>query len=198
VDQLRDVGTAELVSRVRAGDQAAWVALTDRFTNLLWSIARGMHLSSEDAADAVQTTWLRLVERLDDIREPERVGSWLATAVRRECLAIIRRRRTVGLPEAWDQASDTADPLDAGLLRDERDAELWRALHNLPARCGNLLRLLVSDPAPSYADVADTLRIPVGSIGPTRRRCLELLRRLLAPASGAGPDGHAGAMPGEA
>jgi RNA polymerase sigma factor (sigma-70 family) len=193
MDQLRDASTDDLVARIRAGDQSAWVALTDRFTNLLWSIARGLHMSTEDAADAVQTTWLRLVERLDDIREPEKVGSWLATSVRRECLGIIRRRRTVGLPEAWDQAADPADPLDAGLLRDERDAELWRALHNLPARCGNLLRVLVSDPPPSYADVAEALGIPVGSIGPTRRRCLETLRRLLRP--GAGSDGRAGATP---
>src|SRR4051794_40630097 len=135
MDQLPDVGTADLLARVRAGDDAAWAVLTDRFTNLLWSIARSMHMSSEDAADAVQTTWLRLVERLDAIREPGKVGSWLATAVRRECLGIIRRRRTVGLPPAWDQAADNADPLDAGLLRDERDAELWRALQNLPQRC---------------------------------------------------------------
>jgi RNA polymerase sigma factor (sigma-70 family) len=194
MDQLRDAGTEDLVARIRNGDHAAWVALTDRFTNLLWSIARGMHMSSEDAADAVQTTWLRLVERLDDIREPDKVGSWLATSVRRECLAIIRRRKTVGLPETWDRIPDPADPLDAGLLRDERDAELWKALHNLPARCGNLLRVLVADPPPSYADVADALGIPVGSIGPTRRRCLELLRRLL----GSGSDGHAGAVSGEA
>ena len=192
MEQLRDADTDDLVARVRAGDQAAWVALTERFTNLLWSVARGMHMSSEDAADAVQTTWLRLVERLDDIREPAKVGSWLATAVRRECLAIIRRRRTVGLPDGWDAAAESTDPLDAGLLRDERDAELWRAMHNLPARCGNLLRVLITDPPPSYADVAEVLGIPVGSIGPTRRRCLELLRGLL------GSGGHAGAVPGEA
>jgi RNA polymerase sigma factor (sigma-70 family) len=199
MDQLRDAGTDYLVARISSGDQAAWAALTDRFTNLLWSIARSMHMSSEDAADAVQTTWLRLVERLDDIREPDKVGSWLATAVRRECLAIIRRRRTVGLPESWDRAADPADPLDAGLLRDERDAELWRALHNLPARCGNLLRVLVTDPPPSYADVAEALGIPVGSIGPTRRRCLELLRGLLGSSWGGGSGGgHAGAMSGEA
>jgi RNA polymerase sigma factor (sigma-70 family) len=187
MDQLRDTDTAELIARVRAGDQAAWTALTERFTNLLWSVARGMRMTREDAADAVQTTWLRLVERLDDIREPERVGSWLATAVRRECIAIMRRRRDVVIPQAWDTFADDADPLDAGLLRDERDAELWRALHKLPPRCGNLLRLLVSDPPLSYADVAVTLGIPTGSIGPTRKRCLEVLRQLL----GIGTGGHA-------
>ena len=104
-------------------------------------------------------------------------------------------RSTVGLPESWDRAADPADPLDAGLLRDERDAELWRALHNLPARCGNLLRVLVTDPPPRYADVAEALGMPVGSIGPTRRRCLELLRGLLDSSWDGG--GHAGAMSGE-
>lgn len=194
MDQLRDADTADLVARVRAGDQAAWTVLTERFTNLLWSVARGMRMSSEDAADAVQTTWLRLVERLDDIREPDRVGSWLATSVRRECIAILRRRREVAMPEAWDTVADDADPLDAGLLRDERDAELWRALRKLPPRCANLLQLLVSDPPLSYADVAATLSIPMGSIGPTRKRCLEVLRQLL----GMGADGHASPAPGSA
>jgi RNA polymerase sigma factor (sigma-70 family) len=194
MDQLRDSGTADLVARVRAGDQAAWTVLTERFTNLLWSVARGMRMSTEDAADAVQTTWLRLVERLDDIREPDRVGSWLATSARRECIAILRRRREVAMPEAWDTVADDADPLDAGLLRDERDAELWRALRKLPPRCANLLHLLVSDPPLSYADVAATLSIPMGSIGPTRKRCLEVLRQLL----GMGADGHASPAPGSA
>jgi RNA polymerase sigma factor (sigma-70 family) len=194
MDQLRAAETAALVARVKAGDQAAWVALTERFTNLLWSVARSMHMTNEDAADAVQTTWLRLVERLDDIREPDRVGSWLATAVRRECLGIIRRRRTVAMADPLDGVPDPGDPLDAGLLRNERDAALWRAMRRLPPRCGNLLRVLTSDPPPSYADVAAALGIPVGSIGPTRQRCLELLRRLL----GVGSDGRAEVARGEA
>jgi RNA polymerase sigma factor (sigma-70 family) len=178
MDRWRDVDTAELVAAVRAGDDTAWAALTQRFTGLLWSVARGMNMTSEDAADAVQTTWLRLVERLDDVREPERVGGWLATSVRRECLAILRRRREVAMPDSI-QMPAADEPPDAGLLRDERDAELWGAMRRLPPRCGNLLRMLIADPPPSYQDVAYTLRLPVGSIGPTRQRCLAQLRQML-------------------
>jgi DNA-directed RNA polymerase specialized sigma24 family protein len=74
---LSDVDTRVLVARVRAGDQQAWVVLSDRYTNLLWSVARSIGLSRADAADAVQTSWLGLVERLDSVREPEHLGSWL-------------------------------------------------------------------------------------------------------------------------
>jgi RNA polymerase sigma factor (sigma-70 family) len=185
VDQWRDADTAALVAGVRAGDEGAWTALTERFTGLLWSVARGMNMSTEDAADAVQTTWLRLVERLGDIREPERVGGWLATAVRRECLGIVRRRRDLALPEVMEMPA-AGDPLYAALLRDERDAELWSAMRRLPPRCGNLLRMLIADPPPSYQDVAYTLQVPIGSIGPTRQRCLALLRQILGRAPAAG------------
>jgi RNA polymerase sigma factor (sigma-70 family) len=185
VDHWRDADTVDLVAAVRAGDEAAWAALTQRYTGLLWSVARGMNMTTEDAADAVQTTWLRLVERLDDVRDPERVGGWLATSARRECLAILRRRRDVGLPQTLEMPADD-DPPDAGLLRDERDAELWTAMRRLPPRCANLLRMLIADPVPSYQDVAYSLRLPVGSIGPTRQRCLAMLRRLLGRTPAAG------------
>jgi RNA polymerase sigma factor (sigma-70 family) len=197
MDRWRDTDTAELVAAVRAGDETAWAVLTQRFTGLLWSVARGMNMGTEDAADAVQTTWLRLVERLGDIREPERVGGWLATSVRRECLAILRRRRDVAMPETLEMLADD-DPPDAGLLRDERDAELWRAMRRLPPRCGNLLRMLIADPPPSYLDVARTLHVPIGSIGPTRARCLALLRTMLGrtPAGpSAGPGSGGGTAP---
>ncbi|MCA2213193.1 RNA polymerase sigma factor [Jidongwangia harbinensis] len=176
----------ELVDRIRRGDAGAWQLLTDRYLNLLWSIARGLRLNDADAADAVQTTWLRLVENLDDIREPKRIGSWLATTVRRECLDIRRRTARVrpGEPETpggWDGlAATTVDPLDVALLRDERDAALWRAFHALRPSCQRLLRVLLTDPAPSYAEVSAALDTPVGSIGPTRQRCLKCLRELLA------------------
>jgi RNA polymerase sigma factor (sigma-70 family) len=173
-----------LVERIRQGDADAWQALTDRYVNLLWSIARGLRLNDADAADAVQTTWLRLVEKLDDIREPRHLGSWLATTVRRECLDIRRRAARVqpGEPETpggWDGLATSADPLDAALLADERDAALWRAFEGLRPPCRRLLRVLMPDPAPSYAEVSAALDIPIGSIGPTRQRCLRCLRDLL-------------------
>jgi RNA polymerase sigma factor (sigma-70 family) len=185
MDPVGDQEIVELVERVRAGDRSAWVALTDRYTNLLWSIGRGMRLTEEDAADAVQTTWLRLVERLDAIREPERVGGWLATTMRRECLGLLRRRGRQVVTDDWDAVSDDAAPIDGGLLREERDAALWRAFRTLDDRCQALLRILMADPPPTYREVAAAFGIPIGNIGPTRMRCLGKLRTALL--SGAHP-----------
>jgi RNA polymerase sigma factor (sigma-70 family) len=183
MNPLRDVDTRGLVVRARSGDQQAWAALTDRYTNLLWSVARGMRLTRADAADVVQTTWLRLVESLDTLREPEHLGSWLVTTARRECLATQRRgaRMRMGLPDSWTDMPANGDPLDEALLREERDAALWRAFGALTQRCQSLLRVLMADPAPSYDEVSEALDMPVGSIGPTRQRCLRSLREILAP-----------------
>lgn len=183
MDSLHDLGTGELVTRVRSGDDAAWSVLTERYTGMLWSVTRGMRLSHADAADAVQTTWLRLVESLAGLREPDRLGAWLATTVRREALAILRRSlasRPTGLA-AWEDLPAADDPLDAALLREERDVQLWRAFRQLGQRCQALLRVLTADPPPTYAEAAAALDIPIGSIGPTRQRCLGVLRKVLAP-----------------
>lgn len=181
---LKDVDTRDLVARIRAGDEQAWVTLTDRYTNLLWSVARGMRLSGPDAADAVQTTWLRLVESLDRLREPEHLGRWLVTTVRRECLATLRRGARVGSGvDTWEDMPTNADPLDEALLREERDAALWKAFSALTARCQSLLRVLMADPPPSYDEVSLALDMPAGSIGPTRQRCLRSLREIMSSAS---------------
>ncbi|MEZ5116207.1 MAG: sigma-70 family RNA polymerase sigma factor [Candidatus Nanopelagicales bacterium] len=168
-----------LLTAAASGDQASWSALVDRFSGLLWSIARSFRLPTAEAADVVQTTWLRLVENLDRIEEPERLASWLATTARRECLHAQRRgRRESPVPadETFSTVADGADPLDAALLADERDAELWRVFELLPERCRRLLRVLAATPAPGYAEVAAALDMPIGSIGPTRSRCLARLR----------------------
>jgi RNA polymerase sigma factor (sigma-70 family) len=171
-----------LVKRASDGDQAAWDALVDRYTNLLWSVARGYRLERADATDVIQVAWLRLVEHLPRLRDPERVGAWLATTVRRECLQVIAARKRRGGPvddEILTSLPDDAAPVDARLLTDERDRQLWQAFAEIPDRCQRLLRILMADPPPSYHDVAETLSMPVGSIGPTRARCLERLRGLL-------------------
>src|SRR5438094_2093594 len=161
---MDDLDPAELLFRIRDGEATAWAALTDRYSNLLWSVARSLRMSEADAADAVQTTWLRLVENLDDIRQADRLGQWLATIVRRECYTIHRRASRLrpgepDRPDGWDGIADAADPLEGGLLRDERDAALWRAFGRLRPACQRLLRVLMADPAPSYAEVAAALDI---------------------------------------
>ncbi|GIG88638.1 RNA polymerase sigma factor [Plantactinospora endophytica] len=176
-----DNDNADLLVRAADGDQVAWNALVDRYNNLLWSIARGFRLDVADAADAVQNTWLRLVENLDRIADPERLASWLGTTARRECLQLLRRagrQPTAGTPELLTELPDPAPPLDTDLLRDERDAALWRALESLSERCRQLLRILMASPPPRYTEVAAALGMAVGTVGPARQRCLESLRQL--------------------
>ena len=173
------VGT--LVRAAAAGDQAAWTALVERFSGLVWAVARAHRLGRADAADVSQTTWMRLVEHLDDIRDPERVGAWLSTTARHECLRVIRKSgRAVPTELHDDQLPDTgvevgAD-LDARLDAARSEEALWAAFERLPERGRALLRVLMADPAPSYAEAAAALGMPIGSLGPTRARCLERLR----------------------
>ena len=180
-------GYTDLATLLRAaseGDQEAWNAITDRFTSLLWSVARSYRLGSDDAEDVVQNTWLRLLENLTKIDNPEALPGWLATTARREALGILRRRGRTVLTRDEDLGVDLADPastdLDSALLEDERDVELWASFAKLPERCQQLLRVLMAVDRPVYAEVSAAFDMPIGSIGPTRMRCLERLRKLVA------------------
>jgi RNA polymerase sigma factor (sigma-70 family) len=171
-----------LVAAAAGGDQMAWDALVARFKGLLWAIARSYRLSTTDASDVVQMTWLRLVENLDRIQEPRRLAYWLATTARRESLQLLRRsgrEQLTAVPEHLEREPSSAAALDAALLLDERDAALWRAVDQLPSGCQQLLRVLMAVPPPAYAEVAAALDMPIGSIGPSRQRCLAHLRRLV-------------------
>ncbi|MGQ0519747.1 MAG: RNA polymerase sigma factor [Actinomycetota bacterium] len=175
-------GTAEgeLVRLAGQGDRDAWDALVMRFEGLVWSIARGHRLDSAAAADVSQTVWLRLVENLDRLREPDRVGAWLAATARNECLRVLRlsgRQVPTDFEAEVDPLPNEVDQVDAGLLAGERNQELWQAFAGISERCQVLLRLLIADPPPSYDEIATLLDMAVGSIGPTRARCLEHLRR---------------------
>jgi RNA polymerase sigma factor (sigma-70 family) len=171
------------------GSNTAWGQLVDHYSGLLWSITRSFRLSAPDASDVIQTTWLRLVEHLGRIEQPDRVGAWLATTARNECLVALRRsaRVTPAGSEFLDDVADKGPAPDHGLLTVERDTALWAALGSLSELCRNLLRVLASDPQPSYVEVGAALSIPVGSIGPSRARCLEQLRRRMAGADDAPP-----------
>jgi RNA polymerase sigma factor (sigma-70 family) len=179
---------AGLVTAAADGDKVAWRGIVERFSGLVWSITRAYRLADADAADAFQTTWLRLAEHIGRIQHPERVGAWLATAARRECLQNIRAgARAIPAAdmtrfEPVTVGGDPAEP-EAAVLRAEREQEdaeraaaLWRAFERLSARCRELLRVLMAVPPPSYGEVAAALEIPIGSIGPTRARCLQRLR----------------------
>jgi RNA polymerase sigma factor (sigma-70 family) len=171
---------AELLHRAARGDEAAWSELVTRYTNLLWSVARAHRLDTATAADVIQVTWLRLVERLGQINQPDRLGGWLATTASRESLRALRRLNRE--PPTWDDDThlipDGRPDLDSALVRAERDAALWSAFGGLSGTCQALLRLLFAEPPLSYREVSETLAMPISSIGPRRQRCLRQLREL--------------------
>lgn len=180
----------QLVTRAADGDEAAWQRLVELFSGLVWSVTRAFRLANADAADVFQTTWLRLAEHIRRIDHPDRVGAWLATAARRECLQYLRSSGRAIPTDDLDRLEGTPvldNPTEEAILEAEREQEdaaravaLWRAMGRLPARCHELLRVLMASPPPSYAEVAAALGLPVGSIGPTRARCLQTLREKLA------------------
>lgn len=179
-----DVG--QLLRRAGAGDRRAWDELVDRYSRLVWSVARSFGLDDATAADVSQTVWLRLVEHCDRIREPERLAGWLGTTTRREALRVIRGRRRQQPSEIVSNVADRVTPQpDELLIEDETTRAVYVAFEALSERCRHLLRLLCAEPRLDYATVADLLGRPIGSLGPTRARCLDELRRLMQrPASG--------------
>ena len=170
---------ARLVRRAADGDRRAWERLVDQFARLIWSITADFRLVQSDAADVAQTTWLRLLEHIDRIEYPDRVGSWLAATARNECLRSIaaRKRVVLGHDDADLENAAAYEPdIDARLLADERAQVVHDAMSCLPRRWQRLLELLMADPPVSYAEISDQLGLPIGSIGPTRGRCLARLR----------------------
>jgi len=177
VDEVED-----LVSRAGAGDDQAWSGLVERFGGLIWHIARTSGLAPPDAADVSQTTWLRLAEHLGALREPGRVGAWLATTARRESVRVARlagRRVVVDPWSELERVQADGPDADAALIEAEESLLVQQALAEMPARCRDLLVGLLGDPPCSYAELSARLGLPIGSIGPTRARCLDHLRQLL-------------------
>jgi RNA polymerase sigma factor (sigma-70 family) len=173
---------AAYLRQAQAGDAGALDPVVRELNPLLWHVARAQGLSTEDAIDVVQTTWLELLQRLREIRSPGALTMWLISTTRRgSWRAANRRRREVAsetdelLGQVPDPATDVDDRLDA----DARHRALWRHLQRLPERCRELLRIVAMVDRPDYDDVAAALEMPRGSIGPTRGRCLSKLRAML-------------------
>lgn len=170
---------SDLVRRVLAGDDTAWAALVREYAPLVWAVARRHRLSRADAADASQNTWIAVAQRLSTLRRPDRLAGWIATTARRECLKIHAAR---GREIPADRV-EMPEPTDGGpepvVLRSARDRLLWQAFASLPGRCRDLLGLLAQAPELTYAQLGRALGINVNSVGQTRGRCLELLRRRL-------------------
>ena len=176
-----DPEVIDLVTRARCGDRSAWDQLVDRYSSLIWSICHRWQLDRTDAEDVGQAVWLRLVEQLDNLRDPAALPGWLATTTQRECSRTRRSRCRLAaggqVPDAEKLPDEQAATAEDVLFMAERHAALRAAFTDLPANWQQLLTLLTTDPPTPYAEISVKLGIPVGSIGPNRSRCLDRLRR---------------------
>jgi len=180
VERLRRL-LNEMVAAAGAGDQAAWADLVARFRGRVIRVARAHGLDPYQADDVAQETWLRLYRNLGNVRDPFSLGAWIETTARRESLRALvgRRREELTGDEVGVDRALLDDGEDAEL--EERKAALARGLKTLNSRQRALMESLLAEPAPSYADVSLRVGIPIGSIGPTRGRCVKRLRQELAP-----------------
>lgn len=173
---------AELVERIRAGDHRAWEDLVDRHSAMLWRLARSIVNDNDMASDAMQTAWLALLQHVDRISQPAAVKGWLATTVRREAIALskslARQRATDPLDWSFDQPTSPQDDPGVVAAQSDQHSTVMAEFRKLGERCQQLLTMLAHKIV--YDTIAQVLDIAVGSIGPTRARCLEQLRRLPA------------------
>lgn len=164
----------------RDGDRERLRELVALVTPLLWHTARSQHAPQDIAEDAIQTAWLRLVDAADTIADPKGVVSWLVTTVKRETWRLLRLAGRETLPEGGVPELDAVPTVEDTAIETERQRLLWRHVSELPERCRALLRVIAFAATPDYATVATSLGMPIGSIGPTRGRCLAKLRASLA------------------
>jgi len=175
-----DQCVTDLVMRARKGNQQAWEALVERYAPLIWSICRHYRLDRSDAEDVAQSIWLQFVNHLGAIRDPAAVPGWLTTVTRRECGRVVRAARG---PQAAGQLADENLPdkqtrtAEQELLAAERHAVLREAFTCLSPSRQKLMAMLIEDPPVPYTEISARLGIPISSIGPTRGRCLDQLRR---------------------
>jgi RNA polymerase sigma factor (sigma-70 family) len=172
---------ASAFERWAGGDAVALDDLVRLMTPVLWHVVRAYRLPSEVAEDVVQTTWLALVRTRSSIHEPAAIGGWLTTTARREAWRVAKASGR-GIPvEDEELARRLPDEgsAEAEVVRRDVDARLWQAVERLSDRCQALLRIVAFEHRPDYTQIAADLGMPVGSIGPTRGRCLTKLRALI-------------------
>ena len=179
---MQDDPVEEVVIAARGGDQAAWRELVRRYNRNVWTIARSFGLSKQDMEDVSQTTWLLLATHIRTLKEPAAIVGWLATTARRESMRLLRRRGREIPTDPHDPVVEIADnSLEHGdeiAIRAELRARIRSSYARLPQPCRALLELLTQDPPLSYIEISIVLEMPRGSIGPTRARCLERLRKV--------------------
>ncbi len=173
---------AGLLSEARLGSEQALGQIVTELSPMLWQVARATGLSSSDAEDVLQTVWMRLVQHLDDIRTSAALTGWLVITARREAWRVRAegRKQLPADQESFDVLPAQESGSEEQVIIDEQRRTLWRAIGQLSWRCQELLRIVAFVPRPDYAAVAAELGMAIGSIGPTRGRCLAKLRALLA------------------
>jgi RNA polymerase sigma factor (sigma-70 family) len=175
-DPVEAAALRQVVERAASGDDGAWRELVTRFDGLVRAVTRAYGLYEADADDVAQVSWLRLVEHVDRVEDPERVGPWLVTTAKRECLRVHRQNaRADASDDDLEERPDHAPGHSSPLLRRERAAVLRAGVAALRPREARLLRMLFADPTPSYEEIGRALDMPIGSIGPTRARALRRL-----------------------
>jgi len=178
----RSARLAGLIRAARQGDEEALGQIVTELSPLLWQVVRAAGLDSRDAEDVLQTVWLRLVAHLDDIHDSVALTGWLVTTAKRESWRVraVGRRQLPADQELFAELPDTGPGSEEQVIVDEERRALWAAIGRLSKRCQDLLRILAFTPRPDYTAVAAALGMRIGSIGPTRGRCLTKLRALLA------------------
>jgi RNA polymerase sigma factor (sigma-70 family) len=172
----------EAFGEYRAGNEGRMADLVRAATPILWHAVRSYRLDAATAEDVLQTTWVALVRRADSIDEPRAVLQWLIVTARREAWRVSSAQRRVD-PTDWagDELVAPSDQQpETVVTRSAEDQVLWSHIHRLPARCQQLLRVIAFADRPDYAAISKALGMPIGSIGPTRGRCLAQLRSALA------------------
>jgi RNA polymerase sigma factor (sigma-70 family) len=171
-----------LMSAARAGSDDAVGEIVTEFSPLLWHVTRATGLSSDDAKDVLQTVWMRLLEHLDDIHTPAALAGWLVVTTRREAWRVraAGRKQVPADSEYFAELRDQDPGSEEQVIVADQRRTLWTAIRQLSPRCQELLRIVAFVPRPDYAAVAAQLGMQIGSIGPTRGRCLAKLRALLA------------------
>lgn len=176
----------ELLEGAREGDQHAWSALVEAMSPIIWSIVRSFRLEHATAKDVAQTVWLKLVENLDHIEDPNRLPGWISTTCRREAMAVVNRSNRMVPSDFSFDLEDDSPSVEDRLVEAEEQAQVLAALQTLSQSDQELLRLLVIDPPLSYEDIAQITDRPIGSLGPTRARALGRLRRAMTATVGVG------------
>jgi RNA polymerase sigma factor (sigma-70 family) len=184
----RSARMADLLAAARQGSEDALGQMVTELSPLLWQVARAAGLSSGDAEDVLQTTWMRLVAHLGDIHDSAALTSWLVTTTKREAWRVSAegRRQLPADQESFAELPDQGPGSEEQVITEDQRRVLWAAIGQLSRRCQELLRIIAFAPRPDYTAVAAALGMPVGSIGPTRGRCLAKLRVLLVSGSSGG------------